>query len=162
MSEFPTMIDVHGPKSEALVARAEEHLGLVFPPSFREFLLHYGQVDFAGNEYFGLLREDDDFAPRAITVPNAVATTDQMRRDDELADNFVAVYSTGYGPRYVIDTARVDEAGESPVVEWSLTGQLGNQVAPDFGSFLLNEVYLCMDRMDEDELATRVASPPIE
>lgn len=159
MSEFPTRVDVHGPKSEALVARAERHLGLAFPPSFREFLLCYGQVDFAGNEYYGLLREDDDFSPRAAAVPNVVAVTDQMRREDGLADNFVAIYNTGYGPRFLIDTSRRDAAGESPVVEWFLNGEIGKQVAPDFGSFLLREVEGRIDYMDEDELAERVLPP---
>jgi hypothetical protein len=68
--------DFEGPKPESLVAKAEAALGLVFPPSYRQFLLELGCGDIAGFEVHGII--DEDFGdPR---VPDAVALTLDARR----------------------------------------------------------------------------------
>lgn len=158
MMEFPDETQVHGPKPEALIERAEDFLGIRFPPSYRTFLSRYGKVGFCGTQYYGLLHEDDDFSARPVATPNVVLVTDKMRTEDALPVHLVAVCSSGYGPYFVIDTSRPDTNAECPIVEWLPAGQLGDDVAPDFAGFLLQEVRGLIEYMDEDQLAARVSS----
>lgn len=128
--------DFEGPKSDALVAKAEAALGLSFPPSYRQFLLDMGCGDIAGLEIFGVINENFQNS----TVPNGVWLTLNERRSIGLDPAFVIVGDGGDGTYYAIDTRRVDDSGEAPVVRLSTDGMLGEKVADSFGAYLLEAV----------------------
>jgi antitoxin YobK len=122
-----------GPQPESRIACAEQLLGLVFPPTYREFLERLGCGSIFGEEFYGLVHADFEFS----CVPNGVWVTLDERCTARLPRSLIVVGATGYGGLYAIDTSQKNEAGESPVVEWWL-GSPPSQaiVAEDFGTFL--------------------------
>src|SRR5262245_51085915 len=102
-----------GPKPEWLVAKAEAALGLVFPPSYRQFLLDLGCGNVAGFEVYGLV--DDDFTNSA--VPDAVWLTLEERRVAGLDPRFVIIGALGDGSFDCLDMAHPGGDGEAPVVQ---------------------------------------------
>jgi len=128
--------DFEGPKPESLVIRAEEALGLRFPPSYREFLLELGSGDVAGFEVYGLV--DEDFIDSA--VPDAVWLTLEERQSNGLDPRFVIIGALGDGTYDCLDTAHVDGTGEAPVVQLSADFEDPVKLADSFGEFFLGEV----------------------
>jgi hypothetical protein len=128
--------DFEGPKPEALVARAEAALGLVFPPSYRQFLLELGCGDVAGFEVYGVV--DEDFTESA--VPDAIWLTLEERQSAGLDPRFVVIGALGDGTYDCLDTAHVDAAGEAPVVQLSADFEDPVKLADSFGEYFLTEV----------------------
>jgi hypothetical protein len=128
--------DFEGPKPESLVAKAEAVLGLVFPPSYRQFLLELGCGEIAGFEVYGIV--DDDFSD--ARVPDAVALTLDARRKGGLETRYVLIGALGDGSFDCIDTAHLDATGEGPVVQLSSDFEDPVTLADSFGAYLLTEV----------------------
>lgn len=133
--------DFHGPKTEELIGRAEQTLGLVFPPTYRQFLCRLGCGSVPGHEFYGLI--GDDFENSG--VPDAIWLTLDERHTSQLPDSLVLVGSTGDGGYYAIDVLQRTANGDSSVVEWwpgFPANASGNRrvVASDFGAFLLEQV----------------------
>ena len=110
--------DFEGARPEALVSQAERTLGLVFPPSYRRFLLELGCGDIDGVEIYGLI--DGNFEQSSI--PNGIWMTLQQRKAIGLGDNFIVLGEDGDGTLHVIDTSVTFEAGENPVIRLSVDG----------------------------------------
>ena len=70
MNQYPQHQDFMGPRDENLIRKAEEILGLRYPPIYRRFLLEYGAGGFFGFEVYGI-------TTRAIS--NGVWYTLQLR-----------------------------------------------------------------------------------
>jgi len=126
-----------GPRDPALVASAERALGGGLSPTYREFVEKLGAGNFGAFEIFGIV--DDGFDESS--VPNGVWLTLNERRENGLPSQLVVIGSTGDGDYYCIEQ-RGEE--ESPVFVYQ-TGvpperQSGEEVAQDFGEFLLNGV----------------------
>jgi hypothetical protein len=122
------------------VDRAEQALGVRFPPTYRRFLLELGAGGVGSEEIYGLINDDfEDSRP-----PQAVGLTLELRREGQISDELVVIYNLGQGSYYAIDTSRADADGEAPVVGFTpgLTnaGDELEVIAPDFGSFLLETV----------------------
>lgn len=128
--------DLEGLKSEALVASAEQALGMKFPPSYRRFLLELGCGDIAGLEIFGLI--DENFEDSA--VPNGIWLTLNERQNTELDHAYILIGDGGDGTYYAIDTRSADKFGENPVVRLSVDGAQAESIASSFGSYLLESV----------------------
>jgi len=128
--------DFEGAKPESLVARAEAALGLVFPPSYRQFLLELGSGSVAGFEVYGLI--DDDFASSA--VPDAVWLTLEERRTNGLDARFIVIGALGDGTFDCLDTAHPGLDREAPVVQVSAEGENPVKLAESFGEYFLAEV----------------------
>src|SRR5437762_6151665 len=111
--------DFEGVKPEVLVAKAEDALGLTFPPSYRRFLLQMGCGDINGLEVFGLI--NDNF--EKSTVPNGIWLTLNQRRTIGLNRSYVIIADGGDGTYYALDTRQADEEGETPVVRLSVDGR---------------------------------------
>jgi len=128
---------VSGPRDESLIRRAESALEIVFPPSYRRFLLAAGYVGIRGREFYGVF--ETDFVNSS--VPDAIWLTLNERRVSNSPRPLVFVGDTGYGSFYVLDTARRTPGGECPVVEW-WPGSGDDTadckvIAEDFGAFFL-------------------------
>ncbi len=128
--------DFEGPKPEPLVARAEAALGLVFPPSYRQFLLDLGCGSIAGFEVYGVV--DEDFTHSA--VPDAIWMTLEARRSGGLAPRYVIIGALGDGSFDCLDTAHLDAAAEAPVVQLSADFEDPVKLADSFGEYFLTEV----------------------
>lgn len=79
--------DFEGKKSEALVQKAENFLGLKFPIEYRKFLLEFGCGDVDGVEIFGLI--NDKFETNS--VPDAIAITAKERESASLKQNLIII-----------------------------------------------------------------------
>lgn len=132
--------DFDGPKSEDLLTKAEQALGLVFPPTFNAFLKRFGCGDIAGVEFFGVI--DDDFADSSI--PDSIWLTLQERTRSNLPDSHIIVAATGTGGFFNIDCS-IEESGENPVVEWWANSSVSKVVADDYGSFFLTTIREALD-----------------
>jgi hypothetical protein len=115
-----------GPVSDGRVARAEQDLGVTFPPSFRVFLRHFGAGFLWDCEILGLVEE-----------PGHWLDIVQMNRWPpwDIPRHYVLFVYAGGDRGYYLDTSRRDAAGECPVV---LCGpnRAGVQVADTFLDFL--------------------------
>lgn len=139
MEQYPDQQDFVGPQDEALIAAAEQALGLRFPPTYRRFLRSYGCGNFGAAEVYGILKAD--FANSG--VPDGIWYTLQERRDSALPQSYVVVYNDGTGGLYCLDTSRTDGTDEAAVVRYEPGGAdqpAGEIVAADFGSLLLELV----------------------
>jgi hypothetical protein len=128
--------DFEGPKPEALVASAEQALGLKFPPSYRRFLLELGCGDLNGLEIYGVI--DEKF--EGSSVPDGIWLTLNERQSIGLNHACVLIGDGGDGTYYAIDTRSVDGNGESPVVRLSVDGTQAEPEASSFGAYLLAAV----------------------
>jgi hypothetical protein len=103
--------DYAGPFPEELVVRAEDVLGVRFPPSYRRFLQDFGCLSVSSEEIYGIVDEDLLRGP----VPNGIWATLDERKKFGLEKQFVILGSTGSGGWYALDTSRADTNGECPV-----------------------------------------------
>lgn len=136
-----------GRKSQELVHAAEAALGVLFPPTYRAFLIEVGCGDIAGAEFFGII--DDDF--ENSSVPDAIWLTLDERRVSDLPRNLIIVYDLGEGTYYALDTIKRHKDGECHVVAW-VPGIMDNQgldvVAEDFGELFLNTVKFALQQYE--------------
>src|SRR5688572_26339557 len=102
--------DFTGPIPEELVERAEELLGVRFPPTYRHFLHELGCGDVAGAEFYGIASDDLLKGP----IPNGIWLTLDERTTSGLAENMVIVGADGTGGYYALDLARAGAEGEAP------------------------------------------------
>ena len=126
--------DFEGEKEASLIKGAAKALGLVFPPTYKEFLAKFGCGDIEGLEFYGLI--NNDF--KNSSVPDAIWLTLDARKSG-LPDYLILIYATGDGGYYALDTSQACENGECPIVSYELDGKV-NKVADDYGSFLLAEL----------------------
>lgn len=122
---------------EERVARAEQELGLRFPPSYRRFLLELGAGGVGGEEIYGLINDDfEDARP-----PQTVGLTQELRRAGHVSDALIVIYNLGQGSYFAIDTDAAGAGDEAPVVAFTPgIHQAGDElevVASDFGAFFL-------------------------
>lgn len=132
--------DFHGPKSEALIAKAEQALGVTFPPTYKLFLRRFGCGAVPPHEFYGVI--DSDF--QNSSVPDAIWLTMKYQRMAELPTSLILVSDTGDGGYYAIDRSRVTPDGESQIILLSpgasCDGGQCSVVAGDYGEFFLSRV----------------------
>ncbi len=125
--------DFEGSKPESLIKCAEDTLGLVFPATYRKFLLSLGCGDINGIEFYGLI--DNNFFNSGI--PDVVWTTLHYRENQKLNKYLIIVADNGLGGCYAIDTSINNSDGDCPVIDWWSNDLPIQFVADDFGSFFL-------------------------
>ena len=125
-----------GPKPEELVRKAEATLGLKFPPTYRRFLREFGCGGFASEEFYGITRDNFETG----SVPNGIWFTLAERREFDLPHNFILINSLGEGSEYAIDTSRVGDDEENPVVILAIGYEVFEDVAPSFGTFFYEQI----------------------
>jgi hypothetical protein len=139
VSEHPGVADFVGPRDSYLIAKAEQTLGVIFPPTYQVFLGRLGAGHFGSFEVLGVIT--DEF--RNSGIPDAIWLTLRAREEWPLPRHFVVVYFDGGTDYFVLDSSRVRADGEYPIVAWH-PGQAINlapqEVADDFGSFFLRYI----------------------
>ena len=129
------VLGVTGPRSPALIERAEIALGIRFPPVCRSYLADFG----AAHAVYGLI--DETFNPKFR--PDAVGITLDLRRKWGLPPQYIVIHDLGDGEVFCLDTGAVSE-GDCAVVAFTpgilLNQQSWDRIAESFGGFLLDEV----------------------
>lgn len=122
------------------VQRAEEVLGIRFPPTYRRFLLELGAGGLGSEEIYGVFSDDFESAGH----PSAISYTLELRNEGRIADDLVVVYGLGNGTEYGLATGRAGADGEAPVVGFipglSHPSDDLEIVFPDFGCFFLDTI----------------------
>jgi len=95
-----------------------------------------GCGDVGGEEFYGII--DDKF--NNSSVPNGIWLTLNERDNISLEKELIVIYATGDGTYYAIDTSRIDNDSECPVVSLSVNGEIVADIAPNFGKFFLDTV----------------------
>lgn len=125
-----------GPAPPRLIQDAEEALGVVFPPSYRSFLVALGGGSILGREIYGIVHDLSAAGP-----PNVVWITLNSRRVEGLPDRFVLVAHLDDSSAFALDARRSDSDGESPVLRiWPGEPEeelVHSEAAASFGSFFL-------------------------
>lgn len=129
---------IAGGQSEAMVSAAESKLGVAFPPSFREYLLRWGNISFDGHEYYGLTRNSDF---ENASVPNCVWFTLKKRSQVGLPHSLVVFRNVNDELYICVDTSQVLEGEERRVSIWDNVHRTVSQtLGVTFGGYLLDEL----------------------
>lgn len=129
---------IAGGQPEAMVSAAESKLGVSFPPSFREYLLRWGNVSCDEVEYYGLTR-NGDFDNGGI--PNCVWFTIRKRTTVGLPLSLVVFRNINDEEYYCIDTNEVLENDERKIVIWdNVAREISRTLDGNFTDFLLEEL----------------------
>jgi hypothetical protein len=127
--------------AEEVIADAEHHLGLSFPPSYRWWLRNYGGGYLNGYALQGLFPEMIDAREPGepltgdvvhLATPNAQAPAHPK--------HLLEILSVEGDEVFFLDTARPSPDGEYPVVCRHAGAPGVQDVAPDFATFLEREL----------------------
>lgn len=129
--------DCFGPVPQSQIDHAERVLGVSFPFSYRVFLRYFGaSLAFPPYEIAGLpaTRRSDVETP---LWSNVIDDTEMTRRASRgyIPHPYIAFSSDGADCTYYLDTALVDQEGESPVVALG-PGHDADVVAASFAEFV--------------------------
>jgi hypothetical protein len=133
--------DYKGPIPEILIAKAQNILGIQFPPSYRRFLKDFGSLGILSEEIYGIVDEDLLRGP----LPNGIWATLEQRKNFGLKKNYVILGTNGSGEWYALDTSRVNAAAECPVVLLTLALTQSEDVSDDFAEFFLQRVNMAIE-----------------
>ncbi|APM39146.1 SMI1/KNR4 family protein [Clostridium kluyveri] len=129
-----------GERSEELIEKAEDALGIKFSRIYKEFLIKYGAGNYGAEEILGVI--DDDF--EESSVPDGIWYTLTEREEVDLPMNLVVIYETGGDELFCLDFNNLNEEKEPVVVAYIPGEDNKNQkyekIADDFGDFLLQLV----------------------
>lgn len=129
-----------GERSEELIEKAEDTLGIKFSRIYKEFLIKYGAGNYGAEEILGVI--DDDF--EESSVPDGIWYTLTEREEVDLPMNLVVIYETGGDELFCLDFNNLNEEKEPIVVAYIPGEDNKNQryekIADDFGDFLLQLV----------------------
>ncbi|WP_151478509.1 SMI1/KNR4 family protein [Streptomyces albicerus] len=122
--------------TQAMVERAEQEMGLTFPPSYRRLLEEFGTWDVPPAEFPGVYRTP---AMGDVLLGTVEHTLDD-RAAEGLPHHFMVIMHDDVWNVIVLDTSRPDRDGEYPVYAWHPEGRdVLEQVGDNFGSFALEE-----------------------
>jgi len=127
--------------AEEIIADAERHLGLAFPPSYRWWLARYGAGYIGGCELQGLFPEL--IAAREPDLPlvgDVVYLADLHAKRSGHQRHLLEILSYEGDEIYFLDTSRRGPDGECPVVCRYARGEKLQDAAPDFAAFLEREL----------------------
>lgn len=129
-----------GKRSEELVKKAENELGIKFSEIYKEFLLTYGAGNYGSEEILGII--DDDFGESS--VPDGIWYTLIERQEVGLPLNLVIIYEDDCGELLCLDFNSLNDEKEPAIVPYIPGEDNKNQkyekIADDFGDFLLQLV----------------------
>lgn len=129
-----------GERSDELIRKAEEVLGLKFSKIYKEFLITYGAGNYGAEEILGVI--DEDF--EESSVPDGIWYTLTEREEIDLPLNLVVIYEEGSGELFCLDFNCLNEEKEPVVISYvpgeDNVNQKYEKIADDFGDFLLQLV----------------------
>ena len=124
-----------GPASEQAVMKAEVRLGLLFPPSYRAFLLHYGAAFGGGLEIYGL---DSNLKLGEIPQWSNVVESTIALRPDSLPGDSIQISHSGMDSGFFLHCSRSIKNYEGHVIAWGPEhGSNGKKIFNSFQDWLL-------------------------
>ncbi len=147
IDENMRVVHISGPKSIEQLHKSEALLGLTFPPTYRRFVLRCGTIAIGCSEFYGLTRQ----CTTTGGIPDVVWRTLAHRQRFNLPHHLIPFYACGDGADWAIDTSRVNDERENPIVEYCLgePEPIYEVIAPDFGFLLLEEVRMALSMRPE-------------
>lgn len=134
--------DFVGNCSENIIKKAEEKLNIVFPQSYRNFLLSFGAGNFGAEEIYGVIKENFENSG----IPDAIWFTLKQRKEVNLPSNLVVIYHTGGEEMFCLDINKIGKYQEAMIVSYAIGVDSEHQtyeiIANDFGEFFLQRVKL--------------------
>jgi len=132
------LADFDGSQPESLIEKAEDTLGVRFPPTYHRFLSEFGAGGLGAIEFYGVFREDFE----ASGVPDAVWRTMKLRLDSDFPQELVPVEDLGDGALACLDLSSGSE--EAAIIAF-MPGvppddQEPERLAPDFGAYFRERV----------------------
>lgn len=131
--------DFVGQIPEDVIEKAESLLGLELPKNYKQFIRDFGAGNFGSEEVYGIL--SDNFENSGI--PDAVWFTIKQRKELQLPFQLVAIYFTGGEEYFCLDTSKINEDNECPVISYVIGSEMESDfeiIAEDFSDFFLNIV----------------------
>ncbi|WP_329545888.1 SMI1/KNR4 family protein [Streptomyces sp. NBC_01356] len=119
------------------IAVAERDLGVTFPPSYRRVIEEFGTWDIAGEEFIGVYQTP----ALGQKLLGSVTETLDARSQYGMPSGLIVAMFDGMGGLIVLDSSRVDQEGEYPVLVWNpgiADRQSMERLGDDFGSFALS------------------------
>ncbi|MDA7980773.1 MAG: SMI1/KNR4 family protein [Pirellulales bacterium] len=124
---------VDGGQPETIVTSAEAKLGLVFPTTFRKYLLKWDNVSFGALEYYGLTSNADfDNA----SVPNSIWFTLRKRGDVGLPSDLVVFRISNDKEYMCIRGTSSQEEGEQVVIWDNVEREISQVIDTSFIDYL--------------------------
>lgn len=155
LGEIERRCDVAGPAAEEAVVAAEEELGAIFPPSYRQFLRRYGALGIPADlavvhDFVGLRGSDPD--ANIHDHGGVIATTMGARDTKRLADHLIVVGKGANAAEwFCIDTGRPKESGECPVLLYDAHANQVDQIFyDDFGAMVREVLEFVEDTLRGD------------
>lgn len=141
--------DFYGPSSEASISKAEQLLGVKFPPSYLSFLKRFG----GGYGFIGISNNDATLMSGGCIL----GETTRFREKFGLTNEYTPIRESPLGGIYCLDSSKRDFDNENPVVLFSYgpDGAFSHnlRVAESFGEFFtstLNErLEVLLDEVEE-------------
>jgi hypothetical protein len=115
--------------SQERIEETEKRLQAKLPPSYIWFLKNYGGGTVFGDDIYAVSKsysESDMFDVASKTIAD--------RGQGFINENEIAICTTDFGEQFVMDTLKVSDEGEYPVVR--KMGDVRKQVADSFVDFL--------------------------
>ncbi|STQ90837.1 SMI1/KNR4 family protein [Iodobacter fluviatilis] len=120
-----------GPSSEESVRVLEATLGVVLPPSYRQFLLNTGALAIYDSTISGVIDDNPTDTPSG----SLYGETCRYREDHNLPEHLLVIQPDEEAP-YCLDSSAVGKNGEFPVVCFELASRHSGVVAPSFSEWL--------------------------
>lgn len=102
MMDYPELREFYGGVSIQNILWAQEELKLIFPVSYRWFLLTFGAGNFGDFEIFGLMENDNRTIRQGMSAPDVIWMTRQMRSKFGLPEEYIPIWGDGVGGYYCI------------------------------------------------------------
>ncbi len=135
-SEFGEELSYTGKIPDEWILKAEALLKFKFPVSYRYFLSNWGEVSFAGKEYYGIFKEDFENSG----IPDVVWYNLKKQKDNFPKDIIVFRQDDGV-VYYCLGVSRLNKKRECPIVVWdNIAKEISEVLEMNFGEFLLDDL----------------------
>lgn len=124
--------DFAGAIEKESIVKAKNILNVHLPKSYEEFIEKYGCGDIFGIEIFGIV---SDLNIEGRNIPSFVWLTKELRKDG-LPNYYIPISESGDGFYYILDTLKMNDDFECPVLIWSIGNSKTEIVSSSFASFL--------------------------
>jgi len=138
------LIGITYPQNDIAIQKAENFLNIQFPVSYKDFLKRYGTLYFGAKDVFGLDNKENYDTYRDENIICNTLDEREFNYEDPFPLSFVPIYNLGDGEKFCLDTAKMNEERECPMMAWYFgrIESLKDDVGEDFGDFLLNFIVL--------------------
>jgi hypothetical protein len=137
-----------GPQGDDAIRKAENALRVSLPPSYVQFLRHYGAGGVSAALLSGIHDNDISLGDRG----NVCADTVRNRSSIGLAEHYVVIYNPDDERVWCLDCARRESNGECPVVAIDVFGRKKpRDLAQDFAAFFLKHLESHAELAEEEK-----------